>query len=184
MQCHRDDKARHWPVEDGGVATHRGDGLIKLSLPVFCEAPGEHEPGMGPAVDRWVGRRGPPGEGRRPGAARPRLRAEQTGPAGSFREIRITGQEKPREQSPPCAAVVVLAAEEQAQFGVSVPGIVIERIALKSGLPGDPRSSSRPCRESWVGTARPGSARVGSSTTGPFEHRDPSEHSTDFIPER
>src|SRR6516165_9449457 len=90
-------------------------------------------------MNRRVGRRGPPREGDGLAQLVPARGPEQAGSAGAFRKVWVACDKEPRQQVVPRAAVLVLPTEEQAQLGISKPGVVIQRIALQNSLPGDPR---------------------------------------------
>src|SRR5262249_25728747 len=83
------EEARGGAGRPGCVTPYHGDGLVEPPLTVFRQALSEQEPGVSPGVYRWVGGRGTPGEGDRLAQLIPRGGPEQTGPAGSLREVRI-----------------------------------------------------------------------------------------------
>src|SRR5262249_26798935 len=63
MQGHGEDETGNGSVEMRCTAAHRGDGLVKLLVTVFRQSPGKQKPRNSRGVNRWVGRRGPPGQG-------------------------------------------------------------------------------------------------------------------------
>src|SRR6516165_8935980 len=109
-----------------------------MSLTVFGQAADEHEVGVSELLARVPGD-GALGEGHGLAQLVPRGGPEQTRPAGSLRDVRVSGRAEPFEQGSPGAAVFVLLAEKETQLGVPIPLVVLERIGLEGRLPGDPR---------------------------------------------
>ena len=62
-------------------------------------------------------------------------RHKQTGPTSSVRDVRITGLPEAFEQFLACPTVFVISAKIQAQFCVSVPGIMFGGIGAQGCSP-------------------------------------------------
>ncbi len=106
-----------------------------LSLPVLSQSVDEREIGVTPLVTLAFGD-GALGEGHGLTQFVVRSGQQQTRPGSSLRVERIRGRAEPFEQRSPGAAVVVLPAEEQAQLGIAVPGVMIRWVAFQEFLPG------------------------------------------------
>ena len=146
VQGHGEDEAGGRPEHAGRVPSHRRDRPVEPPLAVFRQAQGEQEAGVVP----WYfdGRRPRPARrGRRPGAVSSSA-AGRSRQARAVRSATCGSVVAPNfvQQGLPGAAVFVLLAEEEAEFGIAVPGVVPGRVGLEGLPPGDARLVPRPSR--------------------------------------